>query len=107
MTLQELRERQSWTLEQKIDQDGNIDIISPESLCISDKIRNFALANKMIVDYPEWATVIAQRVWVFFMSILYPHTAVSLRKIKPFGVYHLVSSANDTAFCVCNPSKTK
>lgn len=74
---------------------------------MSDKIRNFAIANKMIVNYPEWATVIAQRVWAFFMSILYPHTAVSLRKIKPFGVYHLVSSANDTAFCVCNPSKIR
>lgn len=70
-------------------------------------IRNFAIANKMIVNYPEWATVIAQRVWAFFMSILYPHTAVSLRKIKPFGVYHLVSSANDTAFCVCNPKQTR
>lgn len=71
-------------------------------LAMTRIIRNFAIANKMIVNYPEWATVIAQRVWAFFMSILYPHTAVSLRKIKPFGVYHLVSSANDTAFCVCN-----
>lgn len=71
-------------------------------LAMSDKFCNFAIANKMIVNYPEWATVIAQRVWAFFMSILYSHTAVSLRKIKPFGVYHLVSSANDTAFCVCN-----
>lgn len=70
-------------------------------LAMSKKIRNFAITNKMIVNYPEWATVIAQRVWAFFMSILYPHTAVSLRKIKPFGVYHLVSSANGTAFCVC------
>lgn len=65
-------------------------------------ICKFAIANKMVVNYSEWATVIAQRVWAFFMSILYPHTAVSLRKIKPFGVYHLVSSASDTAFCVYN-----
>lgn len=61
----------------------------------------------MIVSYPEWATVIAQRVWAFFMSILYPHTAVSLRKIKPFGVYHLVSSASDTAFFVSATDKIK
>lgn len=32
---------------------------------MSDKFRNFAIANKMIVSYPEWATVIAQRVWAF------------------------------------------
>lgn len=76
-------------------------------LAMSKKFRNFAIANKMIVNYPEWATVIAQRVWAFFMSILYPHTAVSLRKINAFRGYHLVSSANDTAFCVCNPSKTR
>lgn len=63
-------------------------------------IRNFAIAYKMIVFYPEWATVIAQRVWAIFMSILYPHTAVSLRKINAFRGYHLVSSATDTAFCV-------
>ena len=38
----------------------------------------------------RWATVIAQHiVWAIFMPLLYPHTAVSLRKIKPFGVYHL------------------
>lgn len=67
------------------------------SLRISNKTRNFTIANKMVVDYSEWATVIAQRVWAFFMPILYPNTAVPLRKIKPFGVYHLVSSANDTA----------
>lgn len=103
MTLQELRERQSWTLEQKISQDGNIDIISPESLCISEKISNFALANKMIVNYPDGRRLSLKSAWTFFMSILYPHTAVSLRKIKPFGVYHLVSSASDTAFCVYNP----
>lgn len=71
-------------------------------LVMSKKICNFAIANKMIVHYPEWATVIAQRVWAFFMSILYPHTAVSLRKITSFRDYHLVSSASDTAFCVCN-----
>ena len=82
-------------------------IIRSKSLAMSKKIHNFAIANKMIVNYPEWATVIAQRVWAIFMPLLYPHTAVSLRKIKPFGVYHLVSSANDTAFCVCNPSKTR
>lgn len=69
---------------------------------MSQIIRNFAIAYKMIVYYPEWATVIAQRVWAIFMSILYPHTAVSLRKINAFRGYHLVSSANDTAFCVCN-----
>lgn len=78
-----------------------------KNLFNSDKISNFAIAYKMIVNYPEWAAVIAQRVWAFFMSILYPHTAVSLRKINAFRGYHLVSSANDTAFCVCNPSKTE
>ena len=72
------------------------------SLAMSNIFRNFAIAYKMIVSYPEWATVIAQRVWAIFMSILYPHTAVSLRKISAFRGYHLVSSANDTAFCVCN-----
>lgn len=89
--------------------DNAFDLAKFQQICLFllDKIRNFAIANKMIVNYPEWATVIAQRVWAFFMSILYPHTAVSLRKIKPFGVYHLVSSANDTAFCVCNPSKIR
>lgn len=75
---------------------------APTNLAMSRIIPNFAIANKMIVNYPEWATVIAQRVWAFFMSILYPHTAVSLRKINAFRGYHLVSSANDTAFCVYN-----
>ena len=70
-------------------------------LVMSQLFRIFAIAYKMIVFYPEWATVIAQRiVWAIFMSILYPHTAVSLRKINAFRGYHLVSSANDTAFCV-------
>lgn len=69
---------------------------------MSEKIRNFAIAYKMIVNYPDGRRLSLKSVWAFFMSILYPHTAVSLRKIKPFGVYHLVSSASDTAFCVCN-----
>lgn len=64
-------------------------------------ICNFAIAYKMVVDYSDGRRLSLKSVWAFFMSILYPHTAVSLRKIKPFGVYHLVSSANDTAFCVC------
>lgn len=38
----------------------------------------------------RWATVIAQHiVWAIFMPLRYPHTAVSLREIKPFGGYHL------------------
>lgn len=47
------------------------------------------------------ATVIAQRVWAIFMSILYPRTAVSLRKINAFRGLSSWNSANDTAFCVC------
>lgn len=69
------------------------------------KIRNFALANKMIVHYPEWATVIAQHIaWAIFMPMLYPHTAASLRKINAFRGCHLVSSASDAAFCIYNPN---
>ena len=74
---------------------------------MSQIIRNFAIANKMVVIYSDGRRLSLKSVWAFFVSILCPHTAVSLRKIKPFGVYHLVSSANDTAFCVCNPSKIR
>lgn len=70
-------------------------------------IRNFATAYKMVVIYSDGRRLSLKSVWAIFMSILYPHTAVSLRKIKPFGVYHLVSSANDTAFCVCNQQNTR
>ena len=50
-----------------------------------EKICKFAIANKMVVIYSERATVIAQYFWAFFVSILYPHIAVSLCKIMPFG----------------------
>ena len=66
---------------------------------MSQIIRTFALFQDGS-NLLRRATVIAQRVWAIFMSILYPHTAVSLRKINAFRGYHLVSSANDTAFCV-------
>ena len=72
-------------------------------LVMSQIIRNFALFQDGS-NLLRRATVIAQRiVWAIFMSILYPHTAVSLRKINAFRGLSSWNSANDTAFCVYNP----
>lgn len=66
-------------------------------------IRNFALAYKMIVNYPECAAVIAQHIaWVIFMPLLYPHTAASLRKINAHRVLSSCKQRNDAAFRIYN-----
>ena len=49
-----------------------------------EKMTNFALFQDGS-NLLRWATVIAQHiVWAIFMPLLYPHTAVSLRKINAF-----------------------
>lgn len=51
---------------------------------MSEKMTNFALFQDGS-NLLRWATVIAQHiVWAIFMPLLYPHTAVSLRKINAF-----------------------